>query len=68
MGPGLAYAMGNSWEQWGFEGGGLVGLTFAAIGYLYAFFGGMAIIQWGIKRGKSDLIKSVTKRASIKRQ
>ena len=59
MGPGLAYAMGNSWEQWGFEGGGLVGLTFAAIGYLYAFFGGMAIIQWGIKRGKSDLIKSI---------
>lgn len=59
MGPGLAYAMGNSWEQWGFEGGGLVGLTFAAIGYLYAFFGGMTLIQWGIKRGKSDLIKSI---------
>ncbi len=59
MGPGLAYAMGNSWEQWGFEGGGLVGLTFAAIGYLYAFFGGMVLIQWGIRTGKSNLIKSL---------
>lgn len=59
MGPGLAYAMGNSWEQWGFEGGGLVGITFAAIGYIYAFFGGMALIQWGIKNGKSKLIKSL---------
>ncbi|MFH1852144.1 MAG: sodium/glutamate symporter [Candidatus Neomarinimicrobiota bacterium] len=58
MGPGLAYAMGNSWEHWGFEGGGLVGLTFAAIGYLYAFFAGMAIIQWGIRTGQSNLIKS----------
>lgn len=59
MGPGLAYAMGNSWEQWGFEGGGLVGLTFAAIGYLYAFFGGMILIQWGIRKGKSELVKSI---------
>lgn len=59
MGPGLAYAMGSSWEQWGFESGGLVGLTFAAIGYLYAFFGGMALIHWGIKKGKSVLITDV---------
>lgn len=58
MGPGLAFAMGNSWEQWGFVGGGQVGLTFAAIGYLYAFFAGMAIIQWGIRNGKAALIKS----------
>ncbi len=58
MGPGLAYAMGNSWEHWGFEGGGLVGLTFAAIGYLFAFFAGMAIIHWGIRTGQSALIKS----------
>ncbi|MAG21163.1 MAG: hypothetical protein QGG85_07130 [Candidatus Marinimicrobia bacterium] len=59
MGPGLAYSMGRSWEMWGFENGALVGLTFAAIGYLYAFFGGMALIHWGIKKGKSALIKNV---------
>ena len=59
MGPGLAYAMGHSWEQWGFEGGGQVGLTFSAIGYLYAFFAGMAIIQWGIRNGKASLIQSI---------
>ncbi len=58
MGPGLAYSMGNSWESWGFEGGGLVGLTFAAIGYLFAFFAGMAIINWGIRTGQSTIIKS----------
>lgn len=59
MGPGLAYSMGNSWESWGFEGGGLVGLTFAAVGYLFAFFAGMAIIHWGIRTGQSNVIKSV---------
>lgn len=59
MGPGLAYAMGHSWEQWGFEGGGQVGLTFAAIGFLYAFFMGMALINWGIRTHKTKLIESV---------
>jgi len=56
MGPGLAYAIGHNWEKFGFEGGGLVGLTFAAIGYLFAFFGGVALINWGIKRRKTKLI------------
>lgn len=59
MGPGLAYTMGSSWEQWGFENGGLVGLTIAAIGYLYAFFVGMALINWGIRNGKSTLITNM---------
>ncbi len=56
MGPGLAYAIGNNWEKFGFEGGGLVGLTFAAIGYLFAFFGGVGLINWGIRNGKTKLI------------
>ena len=59
MGPGLAYSMGKSWEHFGFEGGGQVGLTFAAIGYLFAFFGGIWLIQWGIKHKKTKLINSV---------
>ncbi|MEA1986983.1 MAG: hypothetical protein U9N76_05795 [Candidatus Marinimicrobia bacterium] len=56
MGPGLAYAIGHNWEKFGFEGGGLVGLTFAAIGYLFAFFGGVGLINWGIRKRKTKLI------------
>lgn len=65
MGPGLAATMGNSWDnelvKLGFEsvGAGQIGLTFATIGYLYAFFGGMALIQWGIRNGKSKLITNL---------
>jgi len=56
MGPGLAFSMGHSWEKFGFEGGGLVGLTFAAVGYLIAFFVGIGLINYGIKNRKTKLI------------
>lgn len=59
MGPGLAYTMGHSWEQFNFVGGGFVGLTLAAIGYLVAFFGGLYFIQWGIKHKKLKLITNM---------
>ncbi|NQV38620.1 MAG: hypothetical protein HQ509_11525, partial [Candidatus Marinimicrobia bacterium] len=59
MGPGLAATLAGSWEKFGFEGGAQVGLTFAAIGYLYAFFVGMALINWGIRRKKTALIKDI---------
>jgi len=65
MGPGLAATMGNSWDnelvKLGYDavGAGQIGLTFATIGYLYAFFGGMALIQWGIRNGKSKLITNL---------
>jgi len=63
MGPGLAYAMGSSWEVYQgtevFPGGGLVGLTMASIGYLIAFFAGLAFITWGIRTGRTKLIKGM---------
>ena len=59
MGPGLAYSIGHGWEQYGFMGGGQVGLTFAAIGYLFAFFGGIGLIRMGIRRNKMSTIKSL---------
>lgn len=59
MGPGLAYSIGHGWEQYGFDGGGQVGLTFAAIGYLFAFFGGIGLIRRGIKNGKLKTIRSM---------
>lgn len=56
MGPGVAYTMGHGWEEFGFHGGGNVGLTFAAIGYLIAYFAGIGLIQRGIRRRETTLI------------
>ena len=49
LGPGQAYAIGEGWRAFGFEGGGSVGLTFAAIGFLFACFGGVWLINYGIR-------------------
>lgn len=51
LGPGQAYAIGKGWEAMGFEGGASVGLTFAALGYLWACFGGVVLINMGIRKG-----------------
>ena len=51
LGPGQAYAIGKGWESMGFQGGASVGLTFAAIGYLWACFGGIVLINMGIRKG-----------------
>jgi ESS family glutamate:Na+ symporter len=41
MGPGQAYSIGIGWEDMGFAGAGTIGLTFAALGFLWACFGGV---------------------------
>jgi len=51
LGPGQAFAIGSGWESRGFFGGGSVGLTFAAIGFIWACFVGMFLINNAIKRG-----------------
>lgn len=50
LGPGQAYAIGQGWEAFGFDGAGTVGLTFAAVGFLWACFGGMWLINYGIRK------------------
>lgn len=50
LGQGQAYAIGQGWESFGFEGAGTVGLTFAAVGFLWACFGGMWLINYGIRK------------------
>lgn len=45
MGPGIAYSIGQSWAAFGFENGGSVGLTFAAVGFLVAYFYGMMLVN-----------------------
>ncbi len=58
MGPGVAYAIGQSWESYGFEGAGSIGLALAAIGFLVAYGTGMMIVNSGIRRGDTELLSS----------
>ncbi|HPX28728.1 MAG TPA: sodium:glutamate symporter [Sphaerochaeta sp.] len=51
LGPGQAYSIGMGWEPMGFEGASSVGLTMAAIGFLVGSFGGVILINQGIKYG-----------------
>ncbi|HAF84975.1 MAG TPA: sodium:glutamate symporter [Sphaerochaeta sp.] len=51
LGPGQAYSIGVTWEKMGFMGAPSVGLTMAAIGFLIGSFGGVMLINQGLKRG-----------------
>ena len=52
QGPGQALSIGKVWEAAGFEYGATIGLTFAAIGFLFAFFVGVPMVNRGIRKGK----------------
>jgi len=54
LGPGQAHAIGIGWEALGFPGAGSVALTFAAFGFLWACFGGVFLINLGVRRGWLD--------------
>ena len=51
LGPGQAFSIGLSWEDLGFAGAGGLGLIFGAIGFLVACFGGVWLINLGLRRG-----------------
>lgn len=57
MGPGIAYTMGHSWEKYGLEGGGMIGLTFAVIGFMIAYFVGIVLVNRGIRRRETSVVK-----------
>lgn len=50
QGPGQAFAIGEGWVRFGFHGAGSIGLTFAATGFLFSSFGGVFLINLGIRR------------------
>ena len=52
-GPGQALSFGKIWEGLGFENAATIGLTFAALGFLFAFFVGVPLVNWGIRKGLS---------------
>lgn len=58
MNPGIAYTIGENWELYGFESGGIVGLTFAAVGFLVAYTVGIWLVRKGIKNGEASFIDS----------
>ncbi len=60
MNPGIAYSIGTNWEQFGFEHGGIVGLTFSAVGFLVAYTAGIALVRRGIKKGKAAFVDAKT--------
>ncbi len=54
-GPGQALSIGKVWENFGFEHAATIGLTFATVGFLFAFFVGVPLANWGIKKGRTEL-------------
>jgi ESS family glutamate:Na+ symporter len=51
-GPGQALSIGRVWEGLGFANASTIGLTFATIGYFFAFFVGVPLANRGIKKGQ----------------
>ncbi|MDC7225687.1 MAG: sodium/glutamate symporter [Spirochaetales bacterium] len=49
LGPGQAFAIGEGWRVFGITDAGTVGLTFAALGFIMASFGGVFLIHYGIR-------------------
>ncbi|UCF83064.1 MAG: hypothetical protein JSV50_18055 [Desulfobacteraceae bacterium] len=52
-GPGQALSVGKVWEGFGFAQAATLGLTFAAVGYFFAFFLGVLIVNRGIRKGRA---------------
>ncbi len=57
--PGVAYSIGTAWEGMGFAGGGQVGLTVGAIGFLVAYVLGIILVNWGIRTNKTHYFKGM---------
>lgn len=53
MNPGIAFTIGETWEGFGFESGGIVGLTFSAIGFIAAYTSGVWIVKKGDRNAES---------------
>ncbi len=51
QGPGQAFAIGDGWRVAGIMDAGDIGLTFAAVGFLISCFGGVFLINYGMRRG-----------------
>lgn len=57
MNPGIAFSIGQNWELYGFDSGAIVGLTFAAVGFLIAYTAGIWIVRKGVDNGEAFYLK-----------
>jgi len=53
QGPGQALSIGRVWQDFGFENAATLGLSFAVFGFAFAFFVGVPLVNWGIRKGYS---------------
>ena len=53
QGPGQALSIGRVWQEFGFEHAATLGLSFAVFGFAFAFFVGVPLVNWGIRKGYS---------------
>jgi ESS family glutamate:Na+ symporter len=60
MNPGIAYSIGNNWENFGFIYGGTVGLSFAAFGFIIAYSVGILAMRKGVKEGRATYLKDLS--------
>jgi ESS family glutamate:Na+ symporter len=65
MGPGQAYAIAKPWESMGFPGAGSVGLTMAALGYLWACIVGIGLVNVGVRKGYLPSLSTLTDKALL---
>ena len=54
-GAGTGFINRQSLEEFGFEHAATLGLSFAAFGFVFAFFVGVPLVNWGIRKGYSTL-------------
>lgn len=55
QGPGQALSVGKVWEEFGFAHAATLGLSFAVLGFAFAFFVGVPLVNWGIRKGFTTL-------------
>lgn len=58
-GPGTAIVFGNMFESYSWENASQVAVTFAAIGFFYAFGIGVPLAKWGVKKGLAKHVNAI---------
>jgi len=61
QGPGQAYSLGRTWEPMGLADAGNIGLSFAAIGYIWACVVGVALVYIGLKKKRTGYGEQIRK-------
>ncbi len=66
QGPGQALSVGKVWEEFGFTNAATLGLSFAVLGFAFAFFVGVPLVNWGIRKGFTTLAPKTLSPAILK--